>query len=243
MADLESDSTATTPTEPPQAKRSQRVALTVLGVVAAMLIGFAVGVLARFPFDDSVDTPAADSVDVGFCQDMSVHHDQAVEMSAIALTRSTDTAVQTLAYDILTTQQNQIGQMRGWLTLWERPLYAPDGYMTWMGDDAHSSGHDMSGMDMSDSMSKGVATMPGMASQQDLTALRQAQGPALDVLFLQLMLRHHQGGKPMAEYAGEHASLAVVRNLAQSMVKTQDKESEQMIALLAARNAQPLPLN
>ena len=241
MADLDADSTAT-PTEPPPAKRSQRVALTVLGVVAAILLGFAVGVLARFPFDDSVDTPAADSVDVGFCQDMSVHHDQAVEMSAIALTRSTDTVVQTLAYDILTTQQNQIGQMRGWLTLWERPLFADDGYMTWMGDDAHGSGHDMSGM--SESMSgKGVATMPGMATQQDLTALRQAQGPALDVLFLQLMLRHHQGGKPMAEYAGQHAELAVVRNLAQSMVKTQDKESEQMIALLADRNAQPLPMN
>ncbi|NMN98974.1 DUF305 domain-containing protein [Antrihabitans stalactiti] len=241
MADQEPDST-TASSEPAPAKRSQRVALTVLGVVAALLLGFAVGVLARFPFDDSTDTPAADSVDVGFCQDMSVHHDQAVEMSAIALTRSTDTAVQTLAYDILTTQQNQIGQMRGWLTLWERPLYADDGYMKWMGDDAHGSGHDMSGM--SDSMSgKGMSTMPGMASQQDLTNLRQAQGPALDVLFLQLMLRHHQGGKPMAEYAAEHASLSVVRNLAQSMVKTQDKESEQMISLLAARNAQPLPLN
>ncbi len=64
-------------------------------------------------------------MDVGFSQDMSVHHNQAIEMATIALTGSTDQRVQNLAYDILTTQQNQVGQMQGWLSLWDRAPLPP----------------------------------------------------------------------------------------------------------------------
>ena len=56
--------------------------------------------------------------------------------------------------------------------------------------------------------------MPGMASTEELSGLRAATGPQLDVLFLQLMLRHHEGGAGMLSYAAEHAELPQVRNLA-----------------------------
>ncbi len=107
----------------PVAGSGQRRTLVVLGVIAAVAIGFLLGFL--IPHGDAQDVPAADSVDVGFSQDMSVHHNQAIEMATVALTGSSDQRVKNLAYDILTTQQNQVGQMQGWLTLWDRAPLPP----------------------------------------------------------------------------------------------------------------------
>ena len=88
----------------------------------------------------------------------------------------------------------------------------------------------------------GVDTMPGMATSDQLRALRAASGNQLDVLFLQLMLRHHQGGVVMLQYGADHASVPEVRNLAAQMLSAQTSESEYMTQLLAARGGTPLPL-
>jgi len=180
-------------TEPARLRRvggGQRAALLVLGLVAALAIGFALGFLARTTTiggDDSV--PAADSVDVGFAQDMSVHHNQAIDMSAIALTSTSDPLVRNLAFDMLTSQQNQVGQMQGWLAIWDRAPVGADGYMGWMTGSDHS--HAMTDGEMTDGGGS-VSAMPGMASSDDLAGLRQATGIDVDVLFLQLMLRHRR---------------------------------------------------
>ncbi|WP_280235810.1 DUF305 domain-containing protein [Nocardia cyriacigeorgica] len=220
--------------------RRQRTALLVLGVIGALVLGFAIGVLARLPLDRDPE-PAPNAVDIGFGQDMSAHHAQAVEMAGVALIRSTDQDVRRLAYDILTTQQNQVGRMQGWLQLWGEPARGVDGYMGWMTE--HGGGHDHTGATADHGMDGPVREMPGMASSQDLTALRRAEGPALDVLFLQLMLRHHQGGLPMIQYAETYAETTAVRTLASNMDQTQQGESRLMTGMLAARGATPLPLN
>ncbi|MGB6049428.1 MAG: DUF305 domain-containing protein [Rhodococcus sp. (in: high G+C Gram-positive bacteria)] len=239
-------------TEPARLRRvggGQRAALLVLGLVAALAIGFALGFLARTTTiggDDSV--PAADSVDVGFAQDMSVHHNQAIDMSAIALTSASDPLVRNLAFDMLTSQQNQVGQMQGWLAIWDRAPVGADGYMGWMTGSDHShamTDGDMTDGDMTDGdMTDGggsVSAMPGMASSDDLAGLRQATGIDVDVLFLQLMLRHHEGGLSMMEYAIDHAETPALVRLAESMVSTQESESTLMTQMLAARGAEPLP--
>ncbi|TXG91645.1 DUF305 domain-containing protein [Rhodococcus rhodnii] len=229
--------------EPQPTPRSQRTALLVIGVVGVLVLGFAIGVLARFPFDDSGPAaPGEDSVDVGFAQDMSVHHSQAVEMSAAVLS-SEDGHVRSLAYDILTTQQHQLGQMQAWLTLWgQPPLPTGAGFMEWMADDSGSHAH--GGVQGAAPAADGALDrMPGMASSDEMAQLRQATGPEQDVLFLQLMLRHHEGGLPMMEYGAQHASESVVRSLAQTMVDTQESESVLMRDMLAARGAEPLPMN
>ncbi|MDO2379083.1 DUF305 domain-containing protein [Rhodococcus electrodiphilus] len=217
----------------------------ILGLVAAVAIGFLLGFLARIPLEDSQPaTPGAGSVDVGFAQDMTVHHNQAVEMSAVALTTSDDQRVRNLAYDILTTQQNQVGQMQGWLSLWGQPLLPAGDYMTWMTEDSgHSHGEVGHADGAAHTDGAGTARMPGMATSEDLASLRGATGPELDVLFLQLMLRHHEGGLPMMEYGAQYAGQPAVRTLAQTMVDTQTSESELMTAMLAERGAQPLPVN
>ncbi|MGW4774724.1 DUF305 domain-containing protein [Nocardia sp. NPDC004278] len=223
-----------------QAQR-QRTPLLVLGAIGILLIGFAVGVLARLPLDGNSE-PDPGAVDIGFSQDMSAHHAQAVEMAGVALIGSTDNDVRRLAYDILTTQQGQIGRMQGWLQMWGKPNQNIDGFMGWMTEQpghAHSgvgatSGHTTSGPSSS---------MPGMATTAELTALRQATGPALDTMFLQLMLRHHQGGLTMIQYAAQHAETTAVRTLAAAMATTQQGEAQLITTMLTARNATPLPLN
>lgn len=232
--------TRSTDTRRPGVSRPQLIALLALGVIAAVAIGFALGFLARTNFiggNDSV--PAADSVDVGFAQDMSVHHNQAIDMSAIALTNASDPLVRNLAFDMLTSQQNQVGQMQGWLAIWDRSPVGTDGYMGWMSDDAH--GHSMSSM--ADDSSGPVAAMPGMASSDELAALRQATGSDVDVMFLQLMLRHHQGGLSMMEYAADHAETPALVRLAQSMISTQQSEATLMTQMLAEKGAAPLAAN
>lgn len=227
------------------AVREQRTGLLIVGLIGAIVVGFVLGFLARIPLEDSSsNTPGAGSVEVGFAQDMIVHHSQAVEMAAIALSNTTDPAIRGLAYDILTTQQNQIGQMQGWLHLWDQPLLPTGGHMGWMESghgDGHGGGHH--GTASTEGESGSMTKMPGMATSEEISALRQATGVAADVQFLQLMLRHHQGGLPMMEYAAEHASVPAVRQLAEKMVATQQNESDLMTSMLAERGAQPLPMN
>jgi uncharacterized protein (DUF305 family) len=201
------------------APRSQRTALAILGLVAAIAVGFGLGFLAnQFLHDDSV-TPVAGSVDVGFAQDMIEHHDQAVEMSAIAIANASDPLVRDFAYDLLTTQQNQIGQMT----------------------DEHGGMDHGTGTAETEAATSGSAQMPGMATSAEMSALRQARGEAADVMFLQLMLRHHQGGLQMMEYAAQNAEVPAVRTLAQTMVNTQASETTRMTQMLAEKGAAPLP--
>ncbi|WP_433599485.1 DUF305 domain-containing protein [Nocardia sp. CA-135953] len=232
--DVASDSTGLAA----QARR-QRTPLLVLGAIGILLIGFAVGVLARLPLDSNSE-PDPGAVDIGFSQDMSAHHAQAVELAGIALIASTDNDVRRLAYDILTTQQEQIGRMQGWLQMWGKPNQNVDGYMGWMTEEP---GHSHSGASTDHAMSGPSASMPGMATTAEVTALRQATGPTLDTMFLQLMLRHHQGGLSMTEYAAQHAETTAVRTLAAAMATTQQGEAQLITTMLAARNAKPLPQN
>lgn len=199
------------------------------GLVAVIAAGLLVigGGLAVALGIGRTDTPTADSVDAGFSLDMSVHHLQAVEMANLAQGRSTDPEVRSLAFDISQTQLNQVGRMQGWLTMWGLPITGA-GDMSWMG----SSMHDHSG---------GGGLMPGMATEGELDQLRAASGEAFDVLFLQLMIRHHQGGLEMAQYGEAHAAEAVVRGLARSIVATQSAETTTMAGMLAARGGAPLP--
>lgn len=223
-----------------------RPATLVLGGLAVLVAGILLGWFLR-PLTDSAETltiPAADSVDVGFAQDMTVHHNQATEMAAVELANGTDAGVRGVAYDILTSQQNQIGQMQGWLALWGRAPVPVDGYMRWMDhsemdhSDMDQSGAAMDGMDHSSGHSdttssdaSGASVMPGMATPEQLAELRTATGVDVDRIFLDLMMTHHRGGVEMMEQAQERAQTAAVKRLAESMLQTQTSEMELMASL------------
>jgi uncharacterized protein (DUF305 family) len=230
-------STATEPatTAPPPARgesRWVRPFVAVAVVVGLLLLGAAGGLLLGLP---GSSRPEPSPVDIGFSQDMSVHHLQAVEMAGWERDHTGDPVLAQLATDIEKTQNNQVGQMQGWLALWDAPALPVGGYMAWMSGSVAHDGMDMGGA------SGPVATMPGMATSADLDALRAADGPALDVLFLQLMLRHHEGGAEMLSHAAQYAAVPQVRNLAAQMLSSQASEAEYLRQLLTARGGTPLP--
>jgi uncharacterized protein (DUF305 family) len=213
---------------PAGAGRGHGRAVLAVVVVAALALGALAGaLLARQP----VLTVAAEgSVDAGFARDMQAHHAQAVELAVLVRDRSTDEEVRTVALDILLTQQNQIGQMAGWLSTWGLPAAASDVPMSWMtGDHAHESAA------ASTPAGEGYAAMPGWVSRADMARLTAATGTDADRLFLELMIPHHQGGVEMAQYAVEHARRPQVVALARTIVTSQERELAVLQDMLAAR--------
>lgn len=237
MSDVEEQ----TPGHP--VSRSSRLFVIAASALAVLLLGAAFGMFLTQHAMTSTEqaTPAAGSVEVGFAQDMSVHHLQAVTMANWARDHSVDPEIRQLAFDIQSTQLEQVGRMKGWLMLWGQPEQSSGAYMSWM---TGASGHgmaDMPGMAEPSTAAAGDGPMPGMATNAELARLRSLSGKDLDVYFLQLMLRHHQGGTPMAEYARDHTSLPALKALTKSILDSQGAEMELMKQMLAARGAQPLP--
>ncbi len=182
------------------------VALAVVGAAAAVAALVAWWSAERFPDDTSAEA--------GFARDMATHHEQAVEMSSIIDDRTNDPLIKGLASDIVLTQQHQMGQMFGWLSVWGLLLTGSQSPMSWMG-------HPTTGR------------MPGMASPDEVAHLSELSGEAADREFLRLMIRHHEGGVPMEQAVLERSDRPEVRRLAESIVQGQQAEIKWMSELLA----------
>ncbi|MFE7428145.1 DUF305 domain-containing protein [Streptomyces sp. NPDC057545] len=210
-------------TSSPRSSRALAVAggavlLVALGLVALMLAGRSSGGSATPPA-----APAETSADVGFARDMSVHHQQAVEMSFIVRDRTSDVEVRRLAYDIINTQANQRGMMLGWLEMWGRPKSSGAPPMAWMGHTFTPRGDG--------------SLMPGMATDTELDALQKAEGRDAEVLYLKLMTAHHRSGAEMARAAADAAGTEEIKNLAAGMVRGQQSEIGLMADMLKERGA------
>jgi uncharacterized protein (DUF305 family) len=161
--------------------------------------------------------PGDGGAEATFARDMQAHHIQAVAMALPLRERSADPELRALALDIMLTQQAQIGQMQGWLAAWGLPLGGAAPPMNGQGE------------------------MMGMASQQQVNGLQTLPIPEAEVSFLQLMIRHHQGGVLMAQEALRSTNRPEVVRLAQAIEAAQQSEIEAMEAMLQKRGAAPLP--
>lgn len=235
--------TETTTTDTPRRPaRRGTVVIAILGALVFLGVGATLGVVLA-P-DRQADPAAPNAVDVGFAQDMIVHHRQGVQMAHLAEQNTDDPAgmIGVLAYDIDATQLVQVGIMQGWLQLWGKPELNLGEVMAWM---ATEGGHGDHGGDSGHGawVAEDGAIMPGMATNAELTELRSLRGVESDRLFLQLMIRHHRGGIPMMEYAVEHANVPAVRTLAQQMLSTQSSEISKMTQMLQELGGEPLPFD
>lgn len=206
-------------TEP---RRPVVVALVCVLAVAVLAVASTAGWLIGHHSGSGV---AESSVDAGFARDMSTHHVQAIEMASYARDHSADPQIKILARDIETQQYFQVGEMQGWLDGWGLSRSSARAQMSWMTGHQHMQADGL---------------MPGMATPAEMDQLETLTWTALDVDFLQLMLRHHQGGLPMAQFAAAHAETGYVRNLAQKMADAQSNEIVQMEQMLRGRGASPL---
>ena len=226
-----------------------------LAAVVLLLIGGTIGLALGSPAtsSESLTPPAEDSVDVGFLRDMSVHHEQGVLLAHLVQLNGGRSEVASIGYDIEYQQTSQIGQMGGFLQLWGYSLNNLGPVMTWM---SSAGGHEMAGMPgMTGSDPMAVMTtmdaasvaagaiMPGMATNAEVDVLKTLRGDASDAYFLQLMIRHHEGGVPMMDYAATYATNPVVKNMALKMAQGQVAEIGSMTQLLQQTyGEQPLPM-
>ncbi len=146
---------------------------------------------------------------------MIPHHQQAIEMADLALTRATSPQVKQLAEQIKSAQGPEIATMKGWLTAWGAPEQMEG--MTGM------TGHDMGGMTSGE----------GMMTDAQMKALSAASGAKFDTMWLTMMIAHHEGAIAMSNDVLAKTSNPAVTAMAKSIVAGQAKEIETMKGLLA----------
>ena len=131
-------------------------------------------------------TPA----DVQFMTHMIHHHAQALEMSRLVPERTENAQIRTLAARIINAQRDEIEIMSRWLRDRSHPVpEVPERTETVSHTDSHGAPH----------ADHAMAEMPGMLTAAEIDLLRQARGPAFDRLFLESMIRHHEGAVIMVE--------------------------------------------
>lgn len=161
-------------------------------------------------------TPASGpqkDADVMFAQMMIPHHQQAVEMSDLILAKpDADPRVLALAGQIKAAQAPEITQMTGWLEGWGFKVMPMD-------NDMDHSDHAGSGMD-------------GMMSEKDMQELEAATGADASRMFLEGMVKHHEGAVEMAQAEIADGKNPDAIKLAESIVASQQQEITVMKDLL-----------
>lgn len=127
--------------------------------------------------------PSVSAKDVEFMQGMIMHHGQAVEMTALIEERTTDKGVRLIGAKISQSQTDEMNFMKRWLglrgeeTMMQMKEMSGDGH-------SHHGGH---------------ALMPGMLTPKEMEAMKNAKGAEFDRLFLQGMIKHHEGALVMVK--------------------------------------------
>lgn len=150
-----------------------------------------------------VNTSDFSGVDIMFAQMMIPHHQQAIDMSALAESRALSPEVKALASKISAEQGPEIEQMRSWLKAANAPT---------------EMGHQMS--------------MDGMLSDAELERLTNASGAEFDELFILGMIAHHEGAIEMAQMVVDSKNLEA-RELGETIIKMQTLEIAELKALLS----------
>ncbi|MEV0418422.1 DUF305 domain-containing protein [Streptosporangium canum] len=149
----------------------------------------------------AVPAPTANAADVKYVQDMVTHHRQAVDMAVLAPSRADSATLKGLASRIKDAQGPEIQYMTTWLQ--QQGMKVPD----------HHASH---------------TGMPGMATPEQMRALKAASGKDFDRLFLTLMTAHHQGAITMSEQVLVGGSHIKIEELANDVAATQSAEIRRM---------------
>ena len=144
------------------------------------------------------------SDEIMFLQMMIPHHQQAIDISDLAITKSADAELLALAKSIRDEQAAEIVTMKAWLDAAGADL-----------DPGHSMGHGMG----------------GMLGDSELAALKAATGKSFDLLWLKGMTGHHDGAIDMAAMI-ENAKNPEIKSFGQAIVSSQSEQNKAMAAML-----------
>ncbi len=185
---------------------------TILLAIIALLLVVLIGVLAfnksdRNHMDSKRGNNSSSDYRMNeemFASMMIPHHQQAVDMSNLALTNTTNPQVLDLAQRIKTAQEKEIIQMKTWATNENMMM--------------DHSGH---GMDMG-----------GMLTDEELAKLATLKDKEFDVMFLESMIVHHEGALQMTQMI-LNSSNPEVKTLADNIMRSQTEEIAEMKQILA----------
>ena len=152
----------------------------------------------------SVSNSAFTGADVMFLQMMIPHHQQANDMSNLALEKSKNKVLLELAKVIAKDQAAEIIQMRNWLK---------------QAGASEDPGHSMSGMG-------------GMLTPEEYSKLEKSSGIEFDKLWLEGMTEHHDGAIHMTNMIID-ADNSEIKAFGEAIVKAQSAQIEQMKSMLA----------
>ncbi|WP_037345645.1 DUF305 domain-containing protein [Sciscionella sediminilitoris] len=150
-------------------------------------------------------TPEHNEADVMFASQMIPHHKQAVSMADMVPAHTGDPKLRSLAEQIKKAQQPEIDKMTGWLDSWGAEDKAKE-----------HSGH----------------AMTGMMSEQDMSKLGTVNGKPFDTMWLNMMIKHHQGAVDMSNTELKDGSAAEAKQLARDIIGAQRKEIDTMRGML-----------
>jgi uncharacterized protein (DUF305 family) len=120
----------------------------------------------------SLSGPRHTAADTAFFQRMIPHHEQALRMAALVKERTSNPDLPLFAERIAISQRDEITLIQRWLTTHGERVTS------------EHAGHEL---------------MPGMLTEQELAQLTAARGVAFDRLFLEFMIRHHEGALVMVQ--------------------------------------------
>ena len=181
----------------------KKLALTAVALAAAALLFGACGSHDMGSMDTGDSTPESadfNDADVIFAQTMIPHHQQAIEMSDIALDPNSgaSAAIVALATQIKGAQDPEISQMKNLLTTWGKSME--------MGSMDHSS------------------MMGGMLSLEEIDTLGQLRGAEFDKAWAKGMIAHHEGAIAMANDVLANGKNREILALANAVVSGQSAE-------------------
>ena len=168
--------------------------------------------------------PPRSQADVEFMQGMIMHHQQAVEMTALIASHTENKDLRSLGTRISSSQSDEIKFMQRWLAARGEPISMA-----------------MPGMPDMDRSGRPMALMPGMLTPDQMEALRKPNGAEFDRLFLTGMIQHHNGALIMVKDlfdtpgAGQDADLF---NFATDADNTQRAEIKIMQLMLEKKSAE-----
>ena len=152
------------------------------------------------------------AADVHFMQGMIAHHAQAIHMSRLAATRTSNDRLLRFAQKIDQSQEAEIRLMQGWLFDHQQGVPDTSSYRTMM--------------------------MAGMLTPEQLETLAAASGAQFDRLYLELMIKHHEGALGMvsdllaAPGAAQEVDVSVLANEVDLAQKAEIDLMHQMLANL-----------
>ena len=145
-------------------------------------------------------TTSTAQYDLQFIDSLTRHHQMVIDMATMAAPKFEHQPLKDAAKTTVDDQTKEIAQLRQWRDQWY-PGAAP-----------------------AESMQ-----MPGMSSMSmDMSHMQSMTGHALDMMFMDMMIPHHEGGVAMGQDALAKAEHPEIKEFAQKMIEKQKKEIEQM---------------